>query len=160
MEIESIFGIPAHPLLVHLPVVFIPLAALGAVAMALRPVWRRVYGPLVITFAAVGAIGAQLATGSGESLEEGRRIRNLGDHPELGEIARNAAIVLLVLVVALYALDRWRAHERVRSLPRWIAPALAVLTVVGAIGAAGAVVAAGHTGAEATWEENQAVPGG
>src|SRR6478735_2572517 len=110
MEINSFFGVPAHPLLVHLPVVCIPLATIGALALALRPKWRRPYGLVVIALAAIGAFGAQLATGSGESLQASRHVRDLGDHPELGDLARNMAFVLLGLVVALCALDRWRHH--------------------------------------------------
>jgi uncharacterized membrane protein YsdA (DUF1294 family) len=156
MEFDSFFGVPAHPLAVHIPVVCVPLAAIGAVALALRPGWRRAYGPLVIVLAAVGAVGAQLATGSGESLEETRRVRDLGDHPELGELARTVAFVLLALVVALYAIDRWRAHPRLRRVPAWVLPALAVLTVAGAAGATASIVAAGHTGAKAVWEDRDA----
>jgi hypothetical protein len=31
VEITSIFGLPAHPLFVHVPIVLVPLASLGAV---------------------------------------------------------------------------------------------------------------------------------
>ena len=58
---DSISGLPAHPLLVHLPVVAIPLAAIGAVLLALRPGWRRAYGPVVVGLAALGAVGGVLA---------------------------------------------------------------------------------------------------
>jgi uncharacterized membrane protein len=154
MEFDSVFGVPAHPLFVHVPIAFIPLAALGAIALALRPRWRRPYGWLVVVFAAFGAAGAQLATGSGESLEEGRQIRDIGDHPELGELARTLGVILLALVVTLYLLDRWRSHPRLRRVPAWVTPVVAALTVVGAIGATAAVVAAGHTGAKSVWEED------
>lgn len=29
MEISKLFGLPAHPLIVHLPVVLLPIAAIG-----------------------------------------------------------------------------------------------------------------------------------
>ena len=42
MEIQ---GLPAHPLLVHGPIVLIPLVALSGIAMIIRPVWRITLGP-------------------------------------------------------------------------------------------------------------------
>jgi hypothetical protein len=53
----TVGGLPAHPLIIHAVVVLIPLAALGAVAVAIRPRWNRAYAPLV----ALGAVGAALA---------------------------------------------------------------------------------------------------
>lgn len=42
MELNNLFGLPAHPLLVHLPVVMVPLAAIGALVLAIRPrFWSR-----------------------------------------------------------------------------------------------------------------------
>jgi hypothetical protein len=41
--VDTISGLPAHPLLVHIPVVLLPLAALGVVGMALRSSWHRRY---------------------------------------------------------------------------------------------------------------------
>ena len=159
MALDSLFNLPAHPLLVHIPVVCIPLAAVGAVAIAVRPGWRRAYGPIVVVLAAVGAVGAQLATMSGESLEESRRIRDLGDHGEYGEMARNLALVLFGLVLALYVVDRWKRHRRLRRLPAWAAPAIAVLTILGAVGATGTAVIAGHSGAEHVWKDDTASSG-
>jgi len=62
-------GVPAHPLLVHAVVVLLPLAALGAVAVALRPAWARPYAPLVAAAALGGAVSATLAQVTGLQLE-------------------------------------------------------------------------------------------
>lgn len=152
---DSISGVPAHPLLVHIPVMCVPLAALGVLLLALRPGWRRHYGPVVVFLAGLGAIGGILAAGSGESLQESRRIRDLGDHGDLGEMARNVAIVLFVLVVAWVALDRWRSHPRVQKVPAWATPVLTVLCVLVSIGGVAAVIAAGHSGAKRAWDEDR-----
>ena len=48
-------SIPIHPLLVHVPVVLLPLAALGAVALVIRQKWVQHYGWLVVGGAVVGA---------------------------------------------------------------------------------------------------------
>ncbi|MBC8092563.1 MAG: hypothetical protein H7Y15_11605, partial [Pseudonocardia sp.] len=37
-------GVPLHPLVIHAVVVLLPLAAVGTLAMAVRPVWRRSLG--------------------------------------------------------------------------------------------------------------------
>lgn len=155
---DSIFDVPAHPLLVHIPVVCVPLAALGAVLVALRPGWRRPYGPIVVFLAGLGAVGGVVAAASGESLQESRRIRDLGDHGELGELARNVAFVLFVLVAAWIALDRWHTRPRVARVPTWVAPVLTVLVVLASIGGVVAVVAAGHSGAERAWEDEGSAP--
>ena len=156
---DTIFDLPAHPLLVHIPVMAIPLAAIGALLVALRPGWRRAYGPIVVALAGLGALGAVLTASSGESLQEAKRITDLGDHGELGETARNVALVFFVIVTALVVLDRWRNHERLRRVPAWAPVALAVLTVLSAAGAVLTVVAAGHSGAERVWENEQDADG-
>ena len=48
MDIETIFGLPAHPLLVHIPVVLIPLCAAGAVWIVVWPSWRPRIGWIVV----------------------------------------------------------------------------------------------------------------
>ena len=153
MALESFFNLPAHPLLVHVPVVFIPIAAIGAVAIALRPRWRRTYGPLVVIFAAIGMVGAQLAIMSGEALQEARHVRTLGDHGDYGELARTASIILFGLVVALYAIDRWRSHPSMRRVPAWATVVVAILTVAGAAGALTSTALAGHSGAKVVWRD-------
>jgi hypothetical protein len=34
---DTISGLPAHPLLVHIPVILIPVAAVGVIIMAIKP---------------------------------------------------------------------------------------------------------------------------
>ena len=58
-----------HPLVVHAVVVLLPLAALGVVALAVRPAWRGRFGVLVVVIAALATAAVPLATDSGESLE-------------------------------------------------------------------------------------------
>lgn len=40
-ELFTVFGLPAHPLVVHAVVVLLPLAAVAAIAAALVPRWRQ-----------------------------------------------------------------------------------------------------------------------
>jgi hypothetical protein len=46
LEINRMFGLPAHPLLVHAAVVLVPLAAVSFIITGVREVWRRAYYPL------------------------------------------------------------------------------------------------------------------
>lgn len=45
---DLINGLPVHPLVVHAVVALLPLACLGTLAIAVRPVWRRQHGVLVV----------------------------------------------------------------------------------------------------------------
>src|SRR4051794_9915389 len=55
LALDSLFGLPAHPLLVHIPVVLIPLGALGAVLM-LWPRLRHALGWWVCGIVVVAGI--------------------------------------------------------------------------------------------------------
>jgi hypothetical protein len=72
------FGLPAHPLLVHIPVVLVPLLGVAVVVLALRPAWRARYGPAAAVSAVVTMVGAILAAGAGEALRD-RRCRPAAD---------------------------------------------------------------------------------
>lgn len=164
--IDSFGNMPSHPLLVHIPVVLVPLATLAAIACALRPSWRARFGSAVAALAGIGFVGALLAASSGESLEDsyeeaGQTISaTLHDHAEMGERARLAAFVFFVVMVAWIAVVRWwksvgdeRATSRLRR-PRQVVAALAVLAVLTGVGATATVIGAGHGGAESVWERS------
>ena len=67
LALDSLFGLPAHLFLVHIPVVLIPLGALGAVLM-LWPRLRSTIGWWVCGILVVAGIATQLAITSGKSL--------------------------------------------------------------------------------------------
>jgi hypothetical protein len=54
---DKLFGLPAHPFLVHVPIVLLPLSAIGVVLMAVRPSWHRSYRWVVLAIGVVGALG-------------------------------------------------------------------------------------------------------
>lgn len=101
---DNINGLPVHPLVVHAVVVLLPLAALGVVALAVRPSWRGRFGLLVVLIAALATAAVPLATDSGESLE--RRVGDPGRHAELGDQLIWFALPLLVAALALFWLHR------------------------------------------------------
>ncbi|MGE3961862.1 MAG: DUF2231 domain-containing protein [Dehalococcoidia bacterium] len=162
MEISSIAGLPAHPLVVHGAVVLVPLAAVALVAMGWRKQWRAHYALPVAVIAWAGWFMAQLASGSGEALEHdlrgaaraaGQNVR-FGDHPELGETAAFIALLLAITATALWAVDRWGARFR---LPSWTATAAYGAGCLAAVAATAWMVQAGHTGAELAWDTNAGV---
>lgn len=142
---DLIDGIPVHPLVVHAVVVLVPLAALGTIAIVVRPVWRARFGVLVVAVAAVATILTPIATSSGEALE--KRVGSPGDHADLGDQLIWFMIPLLVLAVAVVVLDRRRG-----SLGPPIAfTIVAALAVVAAIATTVQVYRIGDSGARAVW---------
>src|SRR3954466_11487447 len=85
--IDEAFGLPAHPLLLHVPVVLIPLLVLGTVAVIARPAWRERFGLAWGTLAAVSLAGTVLTAGAGEAFLEDRRFvpNVLHEHQEAGD---------------------------------------------------------------------------
>ena len=163
---DTIGGLPAHPLVVHLPVVLIPLALIGVLLMIVRPSLLPKLGVPVTVLAGLGFLGSIVAASSGEELEEqfesaGETISGtLRDHAELGENVQWIAGVFFVLVLAwvLFAAWRRRAGEdhavaKVRK-PRIVHVTLAVLVAVSGVAATYAVYATGHSGAKSVWEED------
>jgi uncharacterized membrane protein len=169
MELEKLFGLPAHPLLVHLPVVLIPLTGLVAIVFAFKPAWLDRFGWALVAVTGVGALGGILAAGSGEGLQaiqerSGRTISEAADeHFELGETARNMGILFFLIVLAVVAL-RWYARTRGGTEGIWTkvnSKAAAIVMSVALVLSAGAatysISKAGHQGAKLVWED-QAKP--
>ena len=162
MELETLFNLPAHPLLVHIPVVLVPLAGLIALVMAFRTAWLDKFGWWLVGLTGVGMIGAILAAGSGEGLESLQRKAETAareDHFELGEVARTLSIVFFLVVLAVVAL-RWYAKKKGGEGGAWSfirsktgAIVAAVVLVVSAGAATWTMAEAGHQGAKLAWCE-------
>jgi uncharacterized membrane protein len=151
---DLINGLPIHPLVVHAIVVLVPLAALGTIAIAVKPVWRRRYGHLVVACAALATGLTPVATSSGEALE--KQVGNPGEHAELGDQLIWFLIPLLLVVAALWWLDRKRATADTGGHPgtsqhSTALKVLGVLGVVGALATTFQVYRIGDSGARAAW---------
>jgi uncharacterized membrane protein len=151
--LDLVNGLPVHPLVVHAVVVLLPLAALGTIAIALRPSWRTRYGALVVAAAAISTVLLPVATSSGEALE--KHVGDPGRHAALGDQLIWFTLPMLALCVALVAVDRraGRIDE-----PRGTGAALrtplrviSALAVVAALAASVQVVRVGDSGARAAW---------
>lgn len=144
----TIVGLPAHPLLVHAVVVLVPLATLGAVAVALRPGWSRAYAPLVGVGALAAAVSAQLALLAGEQLEHAIVITPsfepvIEQHEQFGLYTVLATWPFAVLATAAAVI----ARRMIGPAPRIVAALAAVSGLV----AVAFTVLAGHSGSAAVW---------
>lgn len=142
-------GIPVHPLVVHAIVVLFPVAAVGTLAIVLRPAWRITYGPLVVGAAAIATVLSPVATSSGEEFQ--RRVGDAGRHAELGNQLIFFAIPLLVLSAALVLLEWRRRRAPQPPSSRTMIDVVAALSVVAALACAVQVYRVGDSGARAAW---------
>jgi drug/metabolite transporter (DMT)-like permease len=155
VEIEELFGIPAHPLMVHAAVVLLPLAALLTLVCAVLPRARRHYAPVALALALAATVAVGIAQGSGEALEERVDETELvEEHTGQGERVLPWAVAVVVASGAVLALPML-ARRRSGSTQSGAAAAVAVVVValVAGTGAVWSVVTVGHSGAKATWEE-------
>jgi uncharacterized membrane protein len=143
---DLINGLPIHPLVVHAVVVLLPLAILGTIAIAVRPAWRRAYGPPVVAVAAVATALIPVATSSGEELEH--RVGDPGRHAALGEQLIWFAVPLLLLALVLVVLDRRGAAGSGRRT----ATVVAALAIHASLATGVQVYRVGDSGARATWD--------
>ncbi|KAA2261238.1 hypothetical protein F0L68_17380 [Solihabitans fulvus] len=169
-QLVTVFGLPAHPLLVHAVVVLLPLASVCAIGLAVRATWRRKYGwpALILTALAVGAV--PLAQQAGEQLRD--RLASVPNplikqHADIGTELLPYAIGFLVAVVVLLVAGRLADRERAAdaepagdggqtttTIPRtWrrIALLVSVLVVAAAVATTVQVVRIGDSGSRAVW---------
>src|SRR3954462_10656050 len=106
MDIAKLFGLPAHPLLVHIPIVLIPLVGIGGIAIALSSRIRTRIGWIVVFLGGAALVGVQLALGSGEALQHSvPRSQALARHVSLADTMRPLALLLFVAVLGLMLAD-------------------------------------------------------
>ncbi|MFC0505456.1 DUF2231 domain-containing protein [Micromonospora costi] len=157
---EEFMGIPAHPLVLHAAVVFVPLLAVLTVGYAFIPPIRShtrwVLGLLAVG-APLSALGAKL-TGDAffDRLLTGNRVSpeyvpRLEAHQEFGNLTLYATIGLGVVALALVYLvaPASTAGAPARPALTW---ALRVLSLVAAGVSVYYVVRTGDSGAKAVWE--------
>ena len=154
MDVRTLFGLPAHPLFVHIPVVLLPLVGIGVIAVAISPRFRNRFGWLVVGLSIVAGISTQLAIGSGQALEDSvRRSAALRRHTGIAESIRPLALLLFLVLLAIMLWHR-RAQSGTSRTPRSGRPVqvlLAGLAVVVAVGTNVRLWQIGDSGAKATW---------
>jgi hypothetical protein len=147
----TIFGLPAHALLVHGVVVLAPLTAALLVLCALWPAARRRLVWLVLAFAVAVVVLTPLTVSAGEWLY-GRSAQ----HPPIVELhaERGAWMIYFavgLLVVALVGAVQHRLETHKPAKRTVLNVAVAVLAVVVGVWSVVGVVSIGHSGTEAKW---------
>ncbi|QVQ50918.1 hypothetical protein J4H86_18925 [Spiractinospora alimapuensis] len=146
-ERKAQMDLPPHPLVVHVPVVLIPVsAALLVLAVAIRPL-RESLAPVSVVLSALGAAGATAAFLTGEQLTN-----QLGARPEHEQWGLPTVVSAVALtLVALAWTSAWWRRRGTSQRDTVVTTLLAVGTVVLALTASTFTVLAGHSGAEETW---------
>ena len=166
MTISKIFGLPAHPLFVHVPVVLIPLTAIGAIAMACSARVRDRFGWLILAIGVVAGLSTQLAIESGKALKHSvAQSAALRQHTHTAESIRPLILLLFIVALVVMLLDRrsrarwpFAAGRPSRALGRAARAGLVALTVVVAVGTSVRLFQIGDSGAKATWQRVHFVP--
>lgn len=144
LPVDTVFGLPIHPLVVHAAVVLLPLAAVGLIVMATDLKRSRRYGGAVVLLAASAAASAFLAVASGRDLAA-RYGYGEQAHFELGEWMPWFASALLAATVLLLLLDKKPpSRSAVGRIVALVSVVIALATIV-------ATIRTGHLGAELTW---------
>lgn len=157
---DTVFGLPAHVLIVHAVVVLCPLAALLGLAVAVRPAWAFYLRWPLLVFSVVCAGAAILAASAGEALAARLGANDLiQQHADDGGMLRLVAISYLV--VALLAFLSISVESPLRSgrggyasrLPAAFGPVSRVLLAAAAIWLLVQTAITGHSGSTAAWQD-------
>ena len=160
---DELFGLPAHPLLVHGAVVLVPLAAIGVVLTAFWPAARAKLAIAVVVIAVAGTVMAFLSAESGETLQgDVRETELVEEHAELGETGLASAVAVLVAALGVAGVGVYEqrrsgsttdegSQRRMVQIRVGVGAVAVVLALVGTV----QIARIGHSGAKATWDEVQ-----
>lgn len=149
---ERLFGLPAHPLLVHLPVVTVPLLTAALVWTMLVSRSLRWTTTITAALAVVTGVGLLLASSSGEALigafEYLRDEPGVRSHIKSSESARLWGVITMFLTLGGWTAVRVRMHTQ---LSRKLGRVLLVLALAASVMTTTYTVKAGHSGTKARW---------
>jgi len=167
--VTDFFGLPAHPLFAHIPVVLIPLCALGAVLMCWQKMRDRI-GWIVVGLLVIAGIATQLTITAGQGLKEYvKETQLLRDHVHMGENIRPWLLLMFLCLLGVMLVDRAmkkRAAEGGEGgSPAADAGGRATLKIASTVLLALAIVFSamsvywiykiGHSGSKAVWQPTQ-----
>jgi uncharacterized membrane protein len=142
---------PLHPAIVHFPIVLILLGAMGTVVAVF--VQRRHLSWMTAALLTAGALGAAVATWSGEREQEmagelsARAEQILDQHEDWGEATRNSAILAAFLACGAAAAARFPRASR----------GVAAGAALAAISSSYCVAQAGHYGGQLVYKHGTGV---
>ena len=152
-------GLPVHPLIVHVVVVFAPLAGIGGLMYAAVPRWRWWLRWPLVACAVIAAVAGIIAVQSGLDLKTERHLQSLPElaiHEHRGKILRWLLLAFLVPT----ALGAWllggpsplQSGAGGRETPsKAVGLAVSALLVVGAGAVLISVFMTGDSGARSIW---------
>lgn len=153
---NTINGLPVHPLLAHMVAILVPLSALLAVLTVLWPAARRRIGGASLFLAVVTLTTIPLTTRSGGWLQQHVMDSEiLRRHAVLGEQLVLWFALLTIAMVVWWVLHTPLFADDVGALPPIVRRGSIVIggaaTLLFAVVATWSVVRAGHAGAQAVW---------
>lgn len=142
--LDTVLGLPLHPLVVHAVVVLLPMVALGVIALAAVPRWRPRFALSLLGLLAVGAASAVVAMLAGNALAE--RVGLPATHQGWGTALAFTSVVYLVVAGGWlwWVRDEEDEPTAAQGGLGWVAAVLSVVILVLTVGA-------GHSGATAVW---------
>ena len=152
-------GLPLHPLIIHVVVVFAPLAGIGGILYAAVPQWRWWLRWPLVASAVIAAAAGIIAVKSGQDLENQRQLQTL---PELATHAARGRFLRWVMLAFLVptALAAWQLGgpspvstdgKTGGGRTGVVAWAIQLLLVAGAITVLVCVFLTGDSGAKTVW---------
>ncbi|MHA6512896.1 DUF2231 domain-containing protein [Tessaracoccus sp. Z1128] len=149
--VDTVLGLPLHPLIVHAVVVLLPLAALGVIALVVVPRWRPRFALPLLAILAAGAGSAVVAMPAGNALAE--QVGLPAAHQRWGTALAFTSVAYLVIAGGWLWWVRRDTDEptAARTATGWVAAALSAVVT-------GLTVLAGHSGATAVWADVVAAP--
>ena len=165
IRITTIYGgLPAHPLFVHVPVIFIPLTIVAAIACMIKPEWFARYG-IALAVIAIGTMSSIFLTmQAGGALEsalrlQGRAARLISEHSQAAHVLALIYIAFTALLIVAFAAQRISGGRPtgLTFLDQPLASqgmftALRALLIALSIAAAITVFRVGDLGAKAVWQ--------
>lgn len=155
--LDTIFGLPMHPLIVHATVVIVPTATLLVALAAVHPRFRAWAGPVPALAALLSCVLVPLSTGSGEELQS--RVGETALVEKHQEIADT--LIWFVIPLALFAVVAYWLHRRSTTgqVPgRGLVASVSVVAVLLSGATLVDVALIGHSGAKASWSKVAAKP--
>jgi hypothetical protein len=157
-------GLPAHPLIIHVPVVLIPLSIVGALACVTRPQWFDRYGVLLCLVSIVGMSSIFLAMNAGSALQgilhlTGEPARLISEHSQAAGILAVIFVAFTATLILTFSAERINGPMGATGLvfadrilgARRTQITLRVILVALALASAYMVFRVGDLGAKAVW---------
>jgi hypothetical protein len=165
IKITTVYdGLPAHPLIIHVPVVLIPLSILGSLACLYRPAWFGRYGILLCSTAIVAMSSTFLAMRAGAALRgllnlQGQAAQLISQHSHAADVLAIVFVAFTAILILTFAATRISGEMGPTGLgivdrtlsARSTQTTLRVLLLVLALASAFWVFRVGDLGAKAVW---------